>query len=115
MPNFRNLFCLYGPGTNLAFGGSVIFNSECEVRYTLGGLKAILQGGHSTIDVKQSVHDAYNERLQEEHAGMIWAHPSIKNSWYQNSEGKVTVLSPWRLLDFWTWTQAPDPDDYRLS
>ena len=42
VPNFPNLFCLYGPGTNLAFGGSLIFHSECEVRYSLSAIKALL-------------------------------------------------------------------------
>ena len=27
VPGFPNLFCLYGPGTNLAHGGSLIFHS----------------------------------------------------------------------------------------
>ena len=33
VPNFPNLFCLYGPGTNLAHGASLIFQSECQVNY----------------------------------------------------------------------------------
>jgi 4-hydroxyacetophenone monooxygenase len=46
---------------------------------------------------------------------MVWSHPSIANSWYRNSKGKVTILSPWRLLDYWKWTQEIDLDDYELS
>src|ERR1700736_4995045 len=33
VPGFPNLFCMYGPGTNLAHGGSLIFHSECQMRY----------------------------------------------------------------------------------
>ena len=32
-PGFPNFFCMYGPGTNLAHGGSLIFHSECQMRY----------------------------------------------------------------------------------
>jgi hypothetical protein len=32
-PNFPNLFLLYGPGTNLAHGASIILHSECQVQY----------------------------------------------------------------------------------
>ncbi len=32
VPGFPNLFCMYGPGTNLAHGGSLIFHSECQMR-----------------------------------------------------------------------------------
>ena len=28
---------------------------------------------------------------------------------------KIHVLSPWRLVDYWTWTKAPDPDDFVVA
>lgn len=115
VPNFPNLFCLYGPNTNLAFGGSLIFNSECEVRYALSGIRTLLEKGASALEVKPEVHAAYQKKLQDELSTMVWSHPSVKNSWYQNDAGKVTVLSPWRLRDFWKWTQALDERDYLLS
>jgi 4-hydroxyacetophenone monooxygenase len=115
VPNFPNLFCLYGPGTNLAFGGSLIFHSECQVRYVMGCLQTLLTSGDNALECRQDVHDDYNRRLQAEHAEMVWAHPSIRRSWYRNATGRVTVLSPWRLLDYWEWTRQPDPDDFHLT
>ena len=115
VPNFPNLFCLYGPNTNLAFGGSLIFNSECEVRYALSGIRTLLEKGASALEVKPEVHAAYQKKLQDELSTMVWSHPSVKNSWYQNDAGKVTVLSPWRLRDFWEWTQAVDEADCQFS
>jgi 4-hydroxyacetophenone monooxygenase len=46
---------------------------------------------------------------------MVWSHPSIKSSWYRNEEGGIYILSPWRLVDYWAWTKAPDLDDYVLT
>jgi 4-hydroxyacetophenone monooxygenase len=115
VPNFPNLFCVYGPGTNLAHGGSLVFHAECQVRYIMGCLKALLETGHSAIECRPEVHDAYDERLQEALGKMVWSHPSIKSSWYRNAEGKLTVLSPWKLLDYWRWTQQPDLDEFVLS
>ncbi len=114
VPNFPNLVCLYGPGTNLAFGGSLIFNSECEVRYTLSALKTLIAEGRQAMDVKPEVHEGYQQRLQKELSEMVWSHPTVKHSWYQNDAGKVTVLSPWRLRDFWEWTRSVNPDDYQF-
>jgi 4-hydroxyacetophenone monooxygenase len=115
VPNFPNFFCIYGPGTNLAHGGSLIFHSECQVRYIMGCLKELLEGGHAAIECRQSVHDEYDRKLQEALAGMVWSHPSIRSSWYRNDAGRVTVLSPWRLVDYWRWTQRPDPEDFVFS
>ncbi len=115
VPNFPNLFCMYGPGTNLAHGGSLIFHSECQIRYIMGCLGALLADGYLTLECRQDVHDGYNRRLQAELDTMVWSHPSIRSSWYRNDEGRIYILSPWRLVDYWAWTRAPDLDDFILS
>ncbi len=114
VPNFPNLFCLYGPGTNLASGGSIIFHVECQVRYVMGALVELLAGGHRALEVRVDVHDDYNRRLQAELDTMVWSHPSIRNSWYRGPDGRIYGLSPWRLVDYWSWTRAPDLADYEL-
>jgi 4-hydroxyacetophenone monooxygenase len=113
VPRFPNLFCLYGPATNLAHAGSIIFHSECQVRYIMGCFRALLSGGYATMECKQTVHDAFNRRLDETHARMVWSHPGM-SSWYKNAAGRVTTTSPWRLADYWRWTQVPDLADYDL-
>lgn len=113
VPAFPNLFCIYGPGTNLAHAGSIIFHSECQVRYIMGCIKSLIENSHSSMECKKSVHDAYNERLQKTLQGMVWSHPDV-SSWYKNSKGKVTVVSPWRLVDYWQWTKEPNLDDFEL-
>ena len=45
VPGFPNLFCMYGPGTNLAHGGSLIFHSECQMRYIVGCIDLLLRTG----------------------------------------------------------------------
>lgn len=115
VPNFPNLFCLYGPGTNLASGGSMIFHAECEMRYVMGLLRELLGSCARSIEVTGAAHDAYNERLQAELDQMVWSHPSIRHSWYRNEAGRIRILSPWRLVDFWDWTREPDMDDYLLE
>jgi len=115
VPGFPNLFCMYGPGTNLAHGGSLIFHSECQMRYISGCLKALIAGGHRAMEPTQAAHDDYYQRTQKELAGMVWSHPSIEHSWYKNAEGKIHILSPWRLVDYWSWTREPDLGDFAIS
>ena len=95
-PGFPNLFCLYGPNTNLAHGGSIIFHSECQVHYVLACLRMLIERGAGAMECKQDVHDAYNARVDAAHARMVWAHPHVGN-WYKNSAGRVTTNSPFRL------------------
>ena len=48
----------------------------------------------------------------EAHRGMVWAHPGV-TSWYKNRHNRVTVTSPWTLLDYWTLTRHYEPAAYR--
>lgn len=115
VPDFPNFFCLYGPGTNLASGGSIIFASECEVRYTMACIEALLAGGHRTIEPRHSVYDDYYDRTQAEMRTMVWASPHIEHNYYQNDAGEVHGLNPWRLVDYWDWTRSVNLDEYELS
>lgn len=112
VPNFPNLFCMYGPGTNLAHGGSLIFHSECQMRYITGCIKALVEDGRASMEPRLDVHDDYYERTQRELQGLVWSSPSITHSWFKNKQGRIHVLSPWRLVDYWTWTREPNLDDF---
>jgi 4-hydroxyacetophenone monooxygenase len=114
VPNFPNLFCLYGPGTNLAHGASLIFQSECQVNYVMESLRLLLTSGRRTMEPRQDVHDEYRGRYEEEISQMVWAHWSVKHSHFKNAEGRIFTLSPWPIPTYWAWTKNVDPDDYLL-
>jgi 4-hydroxyacetophenone monooxygenase len=114
VPDFPNLFCLYGPATNLAHAGSIIFHSECQVRYATACIQALLENGIKAMDVKPEVHDDYTRRLIAELETLVWSHPAA-DSWYRNKAGRVVTTSPWRLADYWKWTRSPDLSNYRLT
>lgn len=113
VPGFPNLFCLYGPATNLAHGGSIIFQAECQVRYVMGCIAALTATGASAMDVKREVYEDYTKRLVEELDSFVWSHPKA-DSWYRNKAGRVVNTSPWRLVDYWNWTLAPIVSEYEL-
>jgi 4-hydroxyacetophenone monooxygenase len=113
VPDFPNLFCLYGPATNLAHAGSIIFHSECQVRYITECVKTLLERGAKAMDCRSEVYEDYSRRLAAELETLVWSHPAA-DSWYRNSRGRVVTTSPWRLVDYWNWTRAPNLGDYRL-
>ena len=114
IPGFPNLFCCYGPNTNIVVNGSIIFFSECEVRYILGCIALLLVGERSWLDVKRDVHDAYNERIDEGNRAMAWGQSSV-NTWYKNDSGRITQNWPFSLLEFWQQSREVDPADYELG
>jgi 4-hydroxyacetophenone monooxygenase len=111
-PGFPNFFCMYGPGTNLASGGSLIFHSECQMRYITQCLELLIDGGHRWMEPTEERTADWVDRTQAEMRKLVWSQPSIKHSFYKNRFGEVYGLSPWRLVDYWTWTRVPNPDDF---
>jgi 4-hydroxyacetophenone monooxygenase len=112
VPGYPNFFCMYGPGTNLAHGGSLIFHSECQMRYITECLELLINGGHACLEPREDKATEWHERSQAEMRKMVWSQPSIKHSFYKNSFGEVHILSPWRLVDYWSWTREPNRDDF---
>tara|TARA_Y100000766_G_scaffold89924_1_gene76381 strand:- start:441 stop:2312 length:1872 start_codon:yes stop_codon:yes gene_type:complete len=108
IPNF---FAMYGPGTNLAHAGSIIFNSECQINYICSAIEYMLNNDHKSIRVKPEIEKQYQDRFDERHKGMVWQHSNV-SSWYQNSKGKVVTTSPWRLVEYWNWTNNFNADEY---
>ena len=112
VPGFPNFFCMYGPGTNLASGGSLIFHSECQMRYIMSALDLLLSSGKTSLEPRPERCDDWYSRTQAELKTMVWSQPSIEHSFYKNADGVVNALSPWRLVDYWTWTRSADPADF---
>ncbi|MEM6438252.1 MAG: NAD(P)/FAD-dependent oxidoreductase [Pseudomonadota bacterium] len=113
-PGFPNLFMLQGPATGLAHGGSAIFQAECQARYILGCLLAMQEQGLATLDVRREVHDAYMARVDAEHEQLVWSHPGM-STYYRNAHGRVVSVMPWRLVDYWKMTRAPELADFHAA
>lgn len=114
VPDFPNLFLTYGPNTNLAHGGSIIFQSECQVHYIMECLATLIESGQDAMDCTQKAHDAYNDKLDTVLEKMVWTHKGVTN-WYQNKSGRVTTNSPWLLVEYWELTRHVEPDAFVLE
>ena len=113
IPNFPNFFCLYGPNTNIVVNGSIIYFSECGVRYVLDLLRVMLEHGGSTIEVRRDVHDEFNDRCDAENRAMAWGWSPV-NSWYKNEHGRVAQNWPFTLLEYWDRTRRADASEYLI-
>lgn len=111
---FPNLFMMSGPNTFLAHGGSLIFMGECQARYISSAIAQMSAQGVSSIDVDTAVMDEYNAKVDAEHEQLIWTHPGM-TTWYRNKYGRVTVVLPWRLVDYWSMSHDPDLSAYHVT
>ncbi|MBS0363024.1 MAG: NAD(P)/FAD-dependent oxidoreductase, partial [Proteobacteria bacterium] len=113
-PGFPNFFMIYGPNTNIVVNGSIIFFSECSVRYIVGCVKLLAETGARALEVKKAVHDAFNVKVDEANKGWAWGSSGV-TSWYKNEFGRVSQNWPFGLIDYWRATLAPNPEDFVLT
>jgi len=111
VPDFPNFFCLYGPNLQPGHGGSLIFVVEMQMRYIMDVLKKMLTQDLGAVECRQDVHDAYNERIDQAHANMVWTHPGME-TYYRNARGRIVVNSPYRNATFYDMTRAADLGDF---
>ena len=111
---FPNLFCMMGPGTGLGHGGSAMFQAEVQARYVAECVTGMLNSGDRSMEVKTAVQQEFVDRLDAEHAQMIWMHPALR-TYYRIAKGRVWSLLPWRVVDYWHMARRVNRDDYRFS
>jgi 4-hydroxyacetophenone monooxygenase len=114
VPGYPNFFCLYGPNTQFGHGGSLITVLERQMHYVMSLIRQMLASGEPQIDVKHTVHDAYNTKVDATHAKMVWTYPGVE-TYYKNSKGRVVVNNPFRVLEFWQMTETADLNEYELD
>ncbi|MBL6691674.1 MAG: NAD(P)/FAD-dependent oxidoreductase [Pseudomonadales bacterium] len=114
VPDYPNLFCLYGPNTNIVHGGSIIYNTEVQVHYVMQCLELMLNKDASRLEIPQEACDTYNNEVQEISRNLAWGHPGVE-SWYKNSEGRVVNNSPFSNLEYWVRMHEAEPELYRMN
>ncbi len=92
VPNFPNLFFFLGPNTGLGHN-SVVIMIEAQIDYIAEALLCLEEKNVRTLDVKQNVHDKFNQDLQSKLKTTVWQSGGC-HSWYQDAKGNNTTIWP---------------------
>lgn len=112
--NFPNYFHILGPNSAPNHGAGVNLVAETQINYIVESLDHMLEQGARAMAPTQAAHDAFQHRVQSQMPKMIWTHP-LANSYYRNSKGRVIGSWPFRLLDYWSETRAPNWPDFTVQ
>lgn len=115
VPGFPNFFVLYGPGAHLAHGGSLIFNSELEMRYIDACLAKLADEQLHSIEPTAQAATEWHQATQTAIAQTVWAHPAVKHSYFKNADGEIHTVSPWRLDEYWSAVREPDWSQFVIA
>jgi 4-hydroxyacetophenone monooxygenase len=113
VPGFPNFFCLYGPNTQFGHGGSLISVLERQMHYVMSLFDQMAESDLVAVEVREDVHDAYNDKVDKAHSRMIWTAPGV-DGYYRSSRGRIVVNNPFRIIDVWKMTERANLDDYHI-
>ncbi|MFI6534270.1 flavin-containing monooxygenase [Nonomuraea sp. NPDC050547] len=110
VPDFPNLFLLYGPNTNLGHN-SIIFMIECQVNHIMNCLPYLADRG--PMEVRAEAMAAWSRQLDVAMARMVWGNGC--RSWYKTTEGRVTNNWPGPTPLYRKLTALPPLPAYRFG
>ena len=113
MPQFPNLFVIYGPNMQARSGGLFAW-IELWARYALDCIVQMIESGYSTMECRPEVFDAYNDKLDAAQDSCIWSMEGAR-SYYINEHGRQAVNNP--LLPSATYQSIRHANlaDYKLK
>ncbi|MEU4311392.1 NAD(P)/FAD-dependent oxidoreductase [Nocardia sp. NPDC024068] len=111
VPEFPNLFMVYGPNTNLGVG-SIIYMIESQSRYIRQAVQLLDATPGHTLEVRAETERAFNDELQKRLDRTPW---NFCSSWYRNAAGKITNNWPGTVTRYRRRVRTLDPDDYTLT
>lgn len=113
VPNFPNMFIVYGPNTDLG-SGSVLYMLESQFPYITQGIQHLgnLPAGHR-LEVRREVWERFDREIQAKLNKSVWV--SGCTNWYRNEFGRVVTNWPSRSWRFRRRTRKFYPGRYRTS
>jgi len=113
VPDFPNLFMLYGPNSQPISGGVALpawyqmwasFVAQC--------LMTMIQEDVGTVEVTQEAFTKYNEALDEKAAGLLMlTDTSSAKNYYLSESGRMQVNAPWETADYYNMVRQPNRDE----
>jgi cation diffusion facilitator CzcD-associated flavoprotein CzcO len=112
VPDFPNMFLLYGPNTN-GGTGSVIYTIEAGMAHVLAALAELDRAGARRIEVRRDAADAFDRELRAALTRTVW-HSGCTN-WYVDEHGNDPNQWPWVWSAYRRRTAGLEPGAYALA
>ena len=95
VPGFPNLFCVYGPNTNLG-GSSIIAMLEAQADWIAQVVRRIADGPAAAYEVRPSVFEAYDREMQSRLGDSVW---SACDNFYRDG-ARITTNWPGPVAEY---------------
>jgi cation diffusion facilitator CzcD-associated flavoprotein CzcO len=112
VPDFPNLFLLYGPNTN-GGSGSVVNTLESGIGHVVAALDEMAAADARRIEVSRDAAERFDRELRDALAATVW-HTGCTN-WYVDENGNDPNQWPWVWTTYRRRTERLEPGAYELA
>ena len=88
LPEFPNLFMIYGPNTNPSSGLNLPAHHEMTGLFALKCIEELILSGKSTVEVKEEAYWRFNDELDKDQKLKLYLDPRAQ-TYYVNNTGSV--------------------------
>jgi cation diffusion facilitator CzcD-associated flavoprotein CzcO len=111
VPDYPNMFVMYGPNTNTS-GGSIIFYLETQAAYIRQALEQLRERRAGAIEVRAEVEAASDRALQARFAGTAWTQC---DSWYRDERGRIVANWPGYMREYLEQAKQLSVSDFAFA
>lgn len=111
VPDFPNMFLMYGPNTNLG-SGSVVYMLESQVAHILDAVEHLRRTPGAEVEITERAYREFLHQLERQQRTSVWAGC---RTWYHDRLGRDTHNWPWLTRTYRRRTRRVDAADYRIS
>jgi len=116
VPEFPNLFIMYGPNSQGGAGGGVSGFVQLWATYIANLLVQLIERKGKELEVKEGVFEEHNQVLDSRTSRMIWMDPDSKDRNYYVSHGRVQAMNAWAPVEHWDAMTNPNLErDYDVK
>ncbi len=108
VPDFPNLFMVYGPNSNNFGGFTVVDLLEITGQFAVRAIAGLIENGQASVDVTHEAYWRFADILDKSEEGMVYLDPRA-NSYYQNG-ARSSVNGPVDYRRMWRWLKDPAGD-----
>jgi cation diffusion facilitator CzcD-associated flavoprotein CzcO len=110
---FPNFVLMVGPNTGLGHN-SIVHMMESQLNYIMGYLKYLDNNPNSALNVKETVQNEFNDKIQQQLKTMIWSDGGCNSYYLKDSDGKNTSIWPGSTMSYRKQTKRINMSDYNL-
>lgn len=111
VPDFPNMFLMWGPNTNLG-AGSIAYMMEAQADHIVAAAEILVGHPGAALEINDAAYKQFREEIRSKQPHTVWAGC---HNWYYDDSGHDIHNWHGSMRDYRRRARRPDPQHYHLT